>query len=233
MSAPQSLYSFTPNATQNPYGGFATGFGSTRTNGGFSNTSFGTPGLPLGFAFPSPGIDPLFLFSPAAVSSNLNRILSYAAGINVNTNYGPVTDPLAPIGFLRGTPYFAQYGSPSGFLPDMMGLPGGNLFAGGQQGAQFQNPQPPSGFPGGFPTYDPYQGGGGGYGAPQGGYGAPQGGYGGYGAPTGYGAPQGGYGGYGAPQGGYGGYGAPTGYGGSPFGTGSGSGQIENHWIMM
>ena len=206
MSAPQSLYSFTPNATQNPYGGFATGFGSTRTNGGFSNTSFGTPGLPLGFAFPSPGIDPLFLFSPAAVSSNLNRILSYAAGINVNTNYGPVTDPLAPIGFLRGTPYFAQYGSPSGFLPDMLGLPGGNLFAGGQQGAQFQNPQPPSGFPGGFPTYDPYQGGGG-YGAPQGGYGAP--------------------------QGGYGGYGAPTGYGGSPFGTGSGGGQIENHWIMM
>lgn len=152
---------------------YATGFGPNSTLGGFSNFSFNTPGLPFGFAFPSPGIDPLFLFSPAALSGNLNRLLSYAAGINVNVNFGPIPSTLGFGGLMLGTSFYGQYGPGPGFgggvpsfLQDHIG-PGPYDPYGSDPSSNFANM-------GGYGQggYDPYGGGGGGY--------DPYGGMGGY-----------------------------------------------------
>ncbi|MCA9841805.1 MAG: hypothetical protein KC475_06750 [Cyanobacteria bacterium HKST-UBA03] len=122
-----------------------TGFGNVPNPAGFSNTSFGTPGLPTGFAYPSPGIDPLFLQQPATSSNGLNRLLGYAGGINVNVNFGPPTDPLLPFGFLRGTPYFGgslpQSDSLSPFIGGLMnaGIIAPTSFSPGSQPFQLAN----------------------------------------------------------------------------------------------
>ena len=89
---------------------YATGLGPTQTLGGYSNVGFGTPGLPFGFGFPSPGADPLFIMgTPAALSGNVNRLLAYANGSSVNVNFGPIPSTLGFGGLLLGTPFYATY----------------------------------------------------------------------------------------------------------------------------
>ncbi len=89
---------------------YATGLGPTQTLGGYSNVGFGTPGLPFGYGFPSPGADPLFIMgTPAALSGNINRLLGYANGSSVNVNFGPIPSTLGFGGLLLGTPFYATY----------------------------------------------------------------------------------------------------------------------------
>ncbi len=108
---------------------FSTGFGPTSTPGGFSNSSFGFPGV-QGFGFPPPFVDPFVFFAPAASSFNLNRLLGAANGTAVPINFGPTPSTLGISPFLLGFPFF--------------GGGAGGTGLGGQGGGQ------PSPFGGGF-----------------------------------------------------------------------------------
>lgn len=92
---------------------FYTSLGPTPTPGGWSGRSFGAPGLPFGFGFPSFG-DPLFYFMPAASSFFINRLLGFANGSSVNINIGPTPAHLGFGGLLLGTPFYADSGIPGG-----------------------------------------------------------------------------------------------------------------------
>ncbi len=84
---------------------FVTGFGPSSTPGGFSQSSFGFPGI-TGFGFPPPFVDPFFFFTPAASSFNINRLLGAAAGLSVPINIGPTPSTLGIPPFLLGFPFF-------------------------------------------------------------------------------------------------------------------------------
>ncbi|MBK8189795.1 MAG: hypothetical protein IPK79_05030 [Vampirovibrionales bacterium] len=104
-------------------GGFPymTGFGPSTSAGGFSQQSFGFPGI-TGFGFPPPFVDPLFFFTPAASSFNINRLLGISSGQSVPINVGPTPSTLGISPFLLG---FGFFGGGSG------GQGGGGMFGGG------------------------------------------------------------------------------------------------------
>lgn len=138
-------------------GGFPllTGFGPTTTPGGFSNSSFGTPGI-TGFGFPTPFVDPLLFFIPGASSFFLNRLLGSAAGIAVPINFGPVPSTMGLPPLVLGFPFFGDgiqgqapfvgAGSPFGSFGNT------NLMGTGVMGSGMQM-FGGTGIPGGFPSF--------------------------------------------------------------------------------
>ncbi len=113
---------------------FATGFGPTSTPGGFSNSSFGFPGV-QGFGFPPPFVDPFMFFAPAASSFNINRLLGAANGTAVPINIGPTPSTLGISPFIMGFPFFG--GGAPGTQPPAAPSPflqGGGFSQGAQQG---------------------------------------------------------------------------------------------------
>ncbi len=134
---------------------FATGFGPTSTPGGFSNSSFGFPGI-QGFGFPPPFVDPFVFFAPAASSFNINRLLGASSGQSVPINIGPTPSTLGISPFLLGFPFFG-------------GGAGGTGIGGGGGGASPFGGFGTSQFGGGAPQFNTGFGGFGG--APQQGFG--------------------------------------------------------------
>jgi hypothetical protein len=155
------MSALSPNAVGGP--AFYTALGPSRTPGGFSGRSFGTPGLVQGFGFPSFG-DPLFYFQPAASSFFINRLLGYANGSAVNINVGPTPANLGFGGLLLGMGYYADSGNPGedpfadigtpiqqpgpaiGGYPPVRG--GGDFYGGGFANA-YAGPRPGGDFYGG------------------------------------------------------------------------------------
>lgn len=94
----------------NPFSVY-TSLGPSASPGGFSGFSFGAPGLPQGFGFPSFG-DPLFYFTPAASSFTINRLLGFANNSAVNINVGPTPSTMGIGRMLLGGTFFADSGLP-------------------------------------------------------------------------------------------------------------------------
>lgn len=104
---------------------FTTGFGQSSFPGGFSNSSFGTPGI-LGFGFPTPFVDPTLFSIPSTSSFYLNILLGASAGLSVPINFGPIPSTLGFPPLLLGVPIM---GGASGMNPQA--LTGANPFAQG------------------------------------------------------------------------------------------------------
>jgi hypothetical protein len=121
---PQGINNGVPGINGVQGGGFPflTGFGQSTFPGGFSNTSFGTPGI-LGFGFPTPFVDPALFSIPSTSSFFLNILLGSAAGLSVPINFGPIPSTLGFPPLLLGVPIL---GGATGQTPQA--LTGGNPF---------------------------------------------------------------------------------------------------------